>query len=384
MRFNDSNYSTKILTKIAAAGEFPFKSLHMIGNKVIVQRTVRKLKEQGYITTLGKGQLKTIRLTQMGISIIQDMNMSYYNHYMEISENHHFRSITAKNTKNGLNQMIRRHRLAEICCILDDLGVYIFPDEKPELSLTKKDNRITPGDYIFYNSLELKHTDKRQRYKTEFTRIKGALFSPGGVYSIYNINNGLIKWNNQGEQKAQVLLMDIINMNYDKSYGVEPVVDDTIIFGKDTNTILDILKPPTGKRDKNGFELLSFKNTYKNMYFIPLDIEGARLLNIIMEYNWQQRLRESVFPDEMLLSNTSTISVDCDAYNKEDDEYILLFLDGNISKLRRFKESTTDKSHNYKIICFPFQTEMLQKYMGSDFNIMEIKYDMLSEIFFEE
>ena len=252
LQFREDSYSYNILRIIAMSGEFPYQSLYLIdGNERLIKRTVLNMKKEGYVTILGKGPMKTIRITKKAFTPLQKMGDGLLEHYLSITDNHHFRGGKDKTADRII---WRRHRMAEILCMFDDLGAKIWSSEKPSLTLDPKVKPcISKNDLIFYTSREMKNADIEQRYKTEFTRIMGVLFSPGGVYGVYNTNKGLMKWNKQGEGKAQVLIEDIVSINCSNEYSS---LDNAIMFGKDMSVALDILNSNGGKKDINDFELV--------------------------------------------------------------------------------------------------------------------------------
>ena len=375
LQFREDSYSYNILRIIAMSGEFPYQSLYLIdGNERLIKRTVLNMKKEGYVTILGKGPMKTIRITKKAFTPLQKMGDGLLEHYLSVTDNHHFRGGKDKTADRII---WRRHRMAEILCMFDDLGAKIWSSEKPSLTLDPKEKPcISKNDLIFYTSREMKNADIEQRYKTEFTRIMGVLFSPGGVYGVYNTNKGLMKWNKQGEGKAQVLIEDIVSINCSNEYSS---LDNAIMFGKDMSVALDILNSNGGKKDINDFELLSFDNTYNNIYYITLDDEGLYQLSLLTQNNWYDAIRYSIFPEEFL--NTTYLSVDCDAYDKAHNKYIMMFLDGNIGKLKRFKEASFDnKNKKYEVVCFDWQEEMLREYLGDNATLLVITSDRLSEL----
>ena len=375
LQFRPDSYSYNLLEIIALCGEFPYNSLYLIeGNERIIKRTVLNMKKEGYITIVGKGQMKSIRITKKAFTPLKEIGNEYLNHYLSITDNHHFRGGKKDNSSDRI--VWRRHRMAETYCMFTDIEAKIWSFEKPELSLKNKSNRININDIIFYSSKELKNADIEQRYKTEFTRIMGALFSPGGVYGIYNTNRGLMKWNRQGEGKAQVLIEDIVSMNCSSNY---EELDNAIMFGKDINTAKEILDSNGGLKDSNDFEMLSFDNTYTNIYYITLDENGLYQLSLLIQKNWYNSIRKSIFPSEFI--DFSYLSVDCDAFDKQNNKYILMFLDGNIGKLKRFKEAAFDnKNKKFEVVCFDWQKEMLQEYLGNNISLLAITTDKLTEL----
>ena len=211
IQFRKDSYAEMLLLHVIMTGEFPYNSMHMFGDKTMLQRTVLALKKEGYVTVNGSKDNKTIRITTKAFPIIENINKEYLNHYYSVTDNHHFRGNGA--LKVGNRQSYRRHRLAEILCFLEAVEIDFWPDKKPELTLkTRSNNNITADMKAFYTSKEIKKIDANQKYKTDFTRIMGVLFSPGGNYCVYHTNKKRMKWNSQGEGKAQVLVDDIVKI----------------------------------------------------------------------------------------------------------------------------------------------------------------------------
>jgi hypothetical protein len=378
LQFREDSYCYNLLKTIALCGEFPYHSLYLIdGNERLIKRNILNMKKEGYITIQGKGQMRSIRLTKKAFEPLKAINEEYLTHYLSITDNHHFRG---GKDKNADRIVWRRHRMAEINCMFDYIGAKLWTNEKPKLVLHPTgEKQIQQDDIIFYTSREMKNADIEQRYKTEFTRIMGALISPGGVYGVYNTNKGLMKWNQQGEGKAQVLIEDIVSYNYSGEY---ESLDNAIMFGKDMETALKILNSNGGKRDVNDFELLNFDNTYSNIYYITLDDNGIYQLNLLIQKNWYDSIRYSIFPESFL--DTSYLSIECDAFDKKNNKYIIMFLDGNIGRLKRFKEASYDnKSKKYEVVCFDWQEDMVKEYIGENASLLVITTDKLSELITE-
>lgn len=367
IQFRRDSYALSLLLHIVMAGEFPYNALHLFGNKKMLQRTVLDLKKEGYITVNGTKENKTIRITTKAFPIIENINKTYLDYYYSITDNHHFRGNGT--LKVGSRQSYRRHRLAEIMCCLEALDVDFWPDKKPELTLSERKNNIPSDRKLFYTSKEIKKIDANQKYKTEFTRIMGLIFSPGGIYCVYHTNKKRMKWNSQGEGKVQVLVDDIIKMNCSKY--VEP--NKAIMFTKDINIIDDILMLKAGEKDENNFELLNFDNTYDNIYIVPVDLGkdlgGLIQLKILMSENDRNIIKQKFLSQEEINFQYST--VDCDAITK-DGHFKLMFFDGDIGRLKRFKQAMFDKNpSDFEVLCFSWQKEALRKYLPAEVTLIE-------------
>lgn len=380
-RFTPGHLAYAILTHIGMVSEFPYTGIELLGKRHTAVTAIRVLREEKYIVVTGSGAGKTLRLTQKGINQLREISEDYYNHYMQVSYNGHIPGASRRGdgstTPTTSNDKIkwRNHRIAEVVCFLEAVGCSIWMHEKPLLTANVRERavRINEDDMLFYTSRELKQIDVQQRYKIDFTRLIGVMFSPGGIYSVYNTNYGRIKWHHQGEGKMQVFLNDIVSNN------CSPNTDDvykSLIFTKDINIGIEIM---TGKQYRNmkGFELLKLDNVYDNIYIVPLGVPGLLQLRILTEKNGEKKLREKLFKPELLTDEQTS---NCDAI--ADGQYIMSFFTGNIAKLSRFINSMEFSSpEHFEILCFEWQQDFLQKCTPEGTTIRVIPFDTIMSFF---
>lgn len=383
IRFEEDSYASKIIYYVALAVAFPWQSLSLIpGNHRIILRVIKKLKEEGYVLVSGSGQQKTIKIAKKTIAILDTVKPGLKDYYMFNSENHTNRGASAGDTATKIQMLSRKHKVGETYCMCSMAGSKILFNEKPKLEIKyinkSLDNYLESP--LFYNSREIKSIDPEQRHKTEFSRIIGLIISHGGCYNVYNINNGLIKWNQYGENKAKVLTNDIIASNFsDSTIDTSHLkTGEAIMFAKDFSAAEAFLSSKGSRPDNNGFELISFDNTYQDIYLLPLNMYGALQLKIITTYLWRQKLLSCVFG----ITESPTTTVDCDAY--VNNVYCLTLFDGNIARLRRFNQSIYEKGAQYfKILCFPWQTETIKRILDFDIEIQEVSTEDFVSAFFE-
>lgn len=382
-RFSEGSHASTIIYYIALSGSFPWKSLGLIpGDHTMILRTIRDLRKEGYLIVKDKGEQKTIKIAKKALDILDVVHPGLYDYYMFNSENHTARGAP-KNDKAAQFQLIaRKHRMAETYCMCNMIDCKVLFSEKPTLSM-KYSNKDLSGwltHPIFYNSREIKSVDPEQQHKTEFSRITGLLISLGGCYNVYNVHKGLIKWNQYGENKAKVLTSDLINSNFSSVFGRDKMYksDAAIMLAKDFSAAEVFLSSTGSRPDKNGFELISFDNTYPDIYLIPLDIYGALQLKILSYPNWHTRLMNCLFDN---YDPNRYSAVDCDNYI--DGKYILSLLDGNVARLRRFNQSIYEHSPSeFEVICFPWQTETIKNILDFGVNIVEVGIEDLINVFF--
>lgn len=381
IQFRKNSHAVKILLCISMCGELSWNSLRLIeGNHTRILYTVNLLKKEGYISILKYENIKTIRLKRKSFEIIENISPLILQHYLNISNNHHFRA--GKNI--GFRQIQRHHLIGEVMCVFTRLNIPIYDFMKPHLSLNSSDINIYNNDIYFYTNTEIKNIDKEQKHKIEFTKIIGLLFSPGGDYAIYNTNKKLMLWCTQGEHKSQLLIEDIVNHNKEEYITNKEKyyqATEAIIFGYDMDICLDVLKVHENRMKKSVvFEYLTFDNVYKNIYFVPTDENGLNQLLILTQKNWKNILLYKTFNKKFITNVTS--AVDCDA--STDSSYALMFFDGNIGRLRRFALAMENKTNKkFEILCFDWQVPFIKKFCGNKVIIKSFSTNTILNLFNE-
>lgn len=102
-------------------------------------------------------------------------------------------------------------------------------------------------------------------------------------------------------------------------------------------------------------------HTYKDIFFVPMDDFGIRLLRVLTIRNWQERILNALFDPKIRSYNRGSFTYDA----HENGEFQFSYLDGNIWRLFRFREAILNREGKFKIICCPEQLPFLRKYMGS-------------------
>ena len=378
IQFKEKDHSVLLLKYICLCGEFPYRSLFLIPAQTLtLQRTVLKMKKEKYITVLGHGDEKTIRLTKKSFPIIEKYFPQLLDYYMSITDNHHFRGGSSNGNDIGKRLTWRKHRMAEALCMFALVETELLPFEKNTLHKTNfVQETIFSEERAFYSSVEIKNVDPEQKYKTDFTRMLGVYFSPGGFYCIYNTNKRLMKWNRQGELKAKLLVEDIVTSNYEPCLSKFVRADKAILFGENYDILERILS--VNNTSENNFEFLSFDNVYKDIYYIPLTMDGIKQLEIMSNSDWADTIRMAILGT----AEKRIYNVDCDKF--ENNKYTLLFLDCNIGRLNRFKQAKDiNNKSKFEIICFPEQVDFIKNFFKNEIQISTVPIDSVLSIFQE-
>ena len=341
---------------LSVVGEYPYSSLHLLGHEICFRRTVKKLTEKNELynsesgeklfckclNLSGKGSGKSIRLYKDALPILNWISPDALSSYMHISKNHKFSS--------DVSHVERNHRIAEAVAMCMRMGMEYRPYMLPELQ-NEKLLSVIPNKTVFYPSRCLKHVGQLELNKTMFSRMVGAVFSHQKCFAVYNTRNSVMKWNGMGEFKALHSLTEIARMNANVTS-----IDSAILFGRSDKVLLDTLMV----NEKNPRLEFRFDGIYRHIHFIPLDSNGVRLLRLICLEEASKKLLDLLFESDSISNGLGLFEYDACVNQK----YILSHLDGDVTRLIRFKEALLSNRYDSEVICFDFQVDYVNAFLA--------------------
>lgn len=363
----------RLISLLSVCGEFPVKSLDLLGNKRLYRRVVSEctvpVTVQNPITKetislpkifilTGKGRMKSIRLYKGARPILTWIGEGEY--YDSICYGYNMPMTPA--------HVDRNHRVAETIAAFMDAGFYYLPHTLPSL---KSDgiNRIITTQPLAYPSRMLKLTDNGEGNKTGFSRITGAVFAGGNCYAVYNTRNAVMKWSGEGEMKMKVHinLLSIVNS------GVDHARLPMLFFGASQEVAFrSMLAMRKATNARSRFDMF-----YPRIHFVPINQYGARFLRFISIPGWRDHLLELLFDEDQIAKHTN---FEYDA--KINGTYILSHLDSDLCRLNRFREaiiSLGNTTEKYEVLCFEWQYDFVKKYLGDLANVTVISFDSVDK-----
>ena len=354
----------QLLRLLSVSGEYPAQSLGVLGDVRTVKAMVHKmeavqnirLSDDTKLTTRlfhvsGRGGNRTVRLNKNALEILNELHPDALGHYLASFPDNRF-------TGNQYN-IWRNHRIGEAIALCMMAGVETAPYVLPRLQ--KKTIRpIVPRAPSYYVARNFKKIFEAELNKTSFTRIAGLLFYPGGAYAVYNTRSAVMKWSGFGELKARQELSEIVRMNASLDE-----VTSALLLGADESIALQTLL----ESDKSPKRQSRFDKIYQSVHFIPLNQNGIDLLRILTLPDWNERLMSVLFKPNMRRRGHSSIEHDATSNN----QFILSHLDGDIARLIRFRATLQTESGSYEVICFPWQVEFLNNYLGGSVRLKPIE-----------
>ena len=346
----------RLITVLGLAGEYPVRSLGVLGNERTLRALVGKLSttqelrnpdtgERMRVKLLqltGTGNAKAIRFCKGALPILEWIHPDAYGYYMAAFYNHRFPGGMAHRDRNlRVAETIGMHLTAGI-----ETRVYLLPALQNRAIL-----RITPDAPAFYLARDFKKITPAEQNKTMFTRIVGAIFYPGSCYAVYNTRNAAMKWNGMGEFKALHSLTELARMNA----GVQSI-DSAILLGESYDTALTTLL----ESDKNRRLELRFDGIYRHIYFVPMNAGGIRQLRLLTVPDWKEKLLELLFDPDVRSYNRGFMEYDASIGGT----CVFSHLDGDIARLIRFREAMQTGAGSFEVLCFDDQAPFLREYLG--------------------
>lgn len=352
--FRPGSQLRQLITMLSIVGEYPIRSLYLLGNERAYKALVHKLTTPEtfripqtetelttrLLTVTGKGNSRSVRFYKGALPILDWLHPDAYRYYMDAFWEHKFPGNAAHRDRN--------HRVAEAAAMCMRSGVECRPYMLPILQNRTITKRI-PDVPCFYLAKELKKLGEAEMNKTMFTRMVGTAYLGQRPYAVYNTRSAVMKWSGKGEFKTLHSVIEISRLNA----GTD-AAPAAILFGQSESVALKtLLESDTTKRPEFRFDAI-----YHNLYFIPMDEHGIRQLRLMTVPDWKERLLELLFDPEVRTYDRGLFEYDA----KIGDAYVFSHLDGDLARLVRFKEAVQNQRGNYEVLCYPYQMTFIREY----------------------
>jgi len=374
MKVRPGSHLANLLYLLSVSGEFPSKSLNILGDERTMKAMVHKMEsahdfrlnsDDTILRTKlfqlsGKSGDRTIRLYKGALGILNELHPNALEYYMKAFPYNRFSGNQSCITRN--------HRVGEAMVVCMMAGINVFPYMLPKLQ-KESIQHIVLKEPCFYISRHIKSIMESEYNKTKFTRVAGLMFCPGVSYAVYNARNDVMNWSGDGEIRAMMDLSAIVRMNaanFLSKTGHIHEVSSVLLMGTDANAAMKtLIGSDTSRKQHTRMDKI-----YPYVHFVPLNRDGADLVRILTLPDWNERLLRVLFKPEQI--NRGYSSVEFDA--RYDGRYAFSHLDSDIARIIRFRDVL--KIHNsergaegreqmqFDVVCFTWQAEFLRKYLG--------------------
>ena len=356
---NKGNYRSgnrlKILQALYTTTVIAYRDLQLFeGQTLMTQRMVVRMKKEGLLEVIKTACGKAITVVEEEQEKYIQYLASEYMEYYQNSKGELSKSLSKR------SRMERLLKNSEILIMMHMGNIPSYPDENSGLP-----EKISDGYIGYHGSVEIKK-EGNYHVTTEVTqdgmkkvlgsRINGVEISPGGVYAVYNISNHLIEWDKGTEVKMSNhinrLLADRYEITRKRNINCLLISHNMELFAK-------VITNENNTRRKRERKLLNIDYAYDNVYGIPANKSGIDMLRIMSKENWNEIMNQMLLGD---IEPRDDFSIPCEGY-KEEDGYILLFCNSNLTKLKLFLKRACNRRPDelFTIYCFDFQLPLLMK-----------------------
>ena len=373
IKFERGSHVYTLFTLISVVGEFPTSSLHLLmsyelARKMIVVWSTRQdvVGENGQVindckllSIVGDGKKKRIRIHSSAFKILEWINMYEY----------YYNNFVLKKFPSSADMLARRFSEAEAIALLFKSGCEIRPYIIPKLQNEKLLQRRLNGA-VLYTSYEVKNF-KSTKVNTIIrnSKITNLFITYDEGYMVYNLRNEPLEKPMKGESKTKEFVEHLLDLNYKMSK-----TNNAMFIGKNYSIALQTLR----NFEKKSKRALRLDDIFLNVFFIPYTDFGVKLASLFRIKNYRTEILRLIFKDDFTGKDESMTTYSI----YKNGRYYFSFLDSNITKLMRFKDFISKEQHNFFVVCYEEQEQLVREYMGERAKIMKVKIDEVHKYFF--
>lgn len=354
----------ELLVGLCYTGEMPTRckqDFPLFTEETIV-RTIKRLKDQGYVRIEGKGKLKTIRPELKAKKWYKSQCPWAYEMILRESSGFKYGSLDAPGLPKAVlvdaqASVRRRHRKFHMVRLLLECGVLCGPD-RPE-----PHGRYDMAGYDFdrpayYSKHEIARTLHVEVNKISYARIAGVVFSPGQAMACHVFAPASTTkktcFATQGEQKASVVFRPFVETML-ADYGRYRRFDfnHTLLFGDAPLdcVLLEMEAAAQSLQSTNSFMVL-----YEGVHYIGADDCSRSVLRSLLLPEGRKQIVHAVFGSQ----GDPLMTKGCE-FERSGNSYIQL-CDGDLSKLLRFAAMPRKAKERRVVVAYASQVEQMKEW----------------------
>ncbi len=243
------------------------------------------------------------------------------------------------------------------------------------------------------NNLNIPKQIKKKQPRIINTGACGLLTCESDDYIIYDTGNDRIWWSEIIENQFGYMTSKIVTEKRRKD--VRKDIDKCIVFYKGEDILREIYEDIENKKHKISIMSVA----YKEMYYLPYNPNGRKLLRIMTISGWKDKMKELYLKGYD--KRTERLPIVCDGIkeeiisdegiregirerireeiriNKKIIEYAFLFCIADIGRLYKFLQAAADdvSETEYSVFCYDFQKEFVEAVAGDYVNIYVTSID---------
>lgn len=362
----DDSMRYTILSLIAICGEFPVDQLsRLTGGERYKENVIKDLKAYKWIHTYYADQYRAFRLSRNGKTMLLAKNPNRFQFWLTGAND-------TNHLKSEIMRRLRLRRIAEATVTMMNAGVRIYRDEKPDVfsgkPLSTDFSIIEPA---FFNSREIKAMGT-VTVKIHGARSVGVLLAEDDLFVVYNLGGALMRWDYKAEMRTKALLTHTLCFErLREQYSSDCV--RALLLGNTMEMAYKVLTIASNT------PYTIHEDSYEHFYFLTNDKQGERLLQLLCNRFLCEQLNDILMTD--LEEQNPASAIENDAFT-EDGVPVLFAHTFNLPRIKRFMRGLDMHGVQGMIICFDYQKEVLERYMGERVCFQTISFAKWEREFF--
>lgn len=351
-----NSQSYRLLALVAMTGECSKEAMALLMPQEHYRKKIlMQLMRDRLIKVYEKDGLMGYRLGRLGKAFLLQIDQERFSFFLEDGAGANMR-------RSKISQRERQHRVSEVLAMMESGDVEIYRDRKNQIFGYGARQTGEIEQSAFYLPNEVKEQEDLTR-KIINSKLAGVWKSEGAVWICYNMGMHLMNWYGNVEQRADILVRSILNMQ-----GIKHETSGMILLGNSMEWALHCLDDPRTR----GYIMNSF---YERVCFVPLDAYGKTILRLIGDVDMHEHLRNSLKED---LRKDAVGRIECDGIDP-DGRYILILMDMDLKRLIRFCMQMRYINGCGDVYCFDFQGEVVRRFCSKNITISELDFEKVSE-----
>lgn len=357
----------ELLTLIAICGDFPANLLSRLPGSNSYQETlITSLKKNKLIKVYYRDKLRSYRLGTDAKAYLLADQPKRFSFYLTGNTDTNL-------TKTEITRRLRLHRIAEVYISMQNAGISIYRDTKPDIFSPRNDILAPVKNPAFYNSREIKASGI-ETIKIKGSRMTGILLTATDMYLVYNNGASETNWDYLAEYRAKTLLQIMLCQQRMSFQYAESSISG-LLFGNGMEPFYQILS--SADSGTRCFFLLD--GTYEHFYYLTNGHYGDILLKLLSSAEQTAKLNHILLLD--LYEKDSCLSFEHDALDQHDNPVLFGYL-LDIPRIYRFLTALRLQKRHGTLICFDFQKEVLQKICGDTVHLQTISFEKFERRFY--
>lgn len=362
----DDSMRYMLLSLIAVCGEFPVDQLsRLTGGERYKENVIKDLKAYKWIHTYYADQYRAFRLSRNGKTMLLEKSPERFQFWLTGAND-------TNHLKSEITRRLRLRRIAEATVTMMNADVQIYRDEKPDVFAEippSTDLRI--DEPAFFNSREIKAMGT-VTVKIHGARSVGVLLSEDDIFVVYNLGDSLMRWDHKAEMRTKALLTHTLYFERLREQ-YSPDCTRALLFGNTMEMAYKILTTASNT------PYAIHEDSFDHFYFLTNDRKGERLLQLLCNRSLCEQLN-GILKTELEEQNPAS-PIENDAFT--DNGIPALFAHTfDLPRIKRFKQGLEIRGVQGMIICFDYQKEVLERYLGNRVQIQAISYVKWEHEFF--